>query len=117
MKYPVLSSNIKVLMKHSELTAKGFADKFKVSQGAIESYAGGRNKPKLELIEKLCNYYGITQAQLLKQKLTEEDLKVTGAIESVTEVRLNAANKIIELQDNTIKDLRKTIELLEKTKR
>lgn len=114
MKYPVLSSNIKVLMKHSELTAKGFADKFKVSQGAIESYAGGRNKPKLELIEKICNYYGITQAQLLKQKLTTEDLKVTGAIESVTEVRLKAALREVELLKQAIKDKDRIIELLDK---
>jgi transcriptional regulator with XRE-family HTH domain len=107
VKYPVLSSNIKVLMKHSELTAKGFADKFKVTQGAVESYAGGRNKPKLELIEKICNYYGISQQQLLKQRLTPEDLKVTGQVESVTEVKLKAALREIKL-------LKQVIELLQK---
>lgn len=114
MKYPVLSSNIKVLMKHSELTAKGFADKFKVSQGAIESYAGGRNKPKLDLIEKICNYYGLTQAQLLKQKLTEQDLMVSGSVESVSDVKLNAALREVELLKQAVKDKDRIIELLQK---
>lgn len=114
MKHPLISANLKLLMKRMGFTNEQFADKFQVKRGVIESYTAGRAMPKAELTQRICNYFGITQDQLLKQKLTIEDLQVTGRIKSVTEVQLEEAHKRIELLGNTVKDLRKMIALLER---
>lgn len=114
MKHPIISSNFKLLMSHLGLNQQGFADKFKASRGIIETYAQGKVKPKAEIIQRICNYFSITQDQLLKQRLTAEDLQVTGRIKSVTEVQLEEAYKRIELLENTIKDKEKIIELMGK---
>lgn len=117
MKHPLISNNIKVLMKFSGFSAQDFADKFEVKRGTIESYVQGRATPKPELVQRICNYYGITQDQLLKQKLTSEDLKVTGRVNSVTEVRLAEALKQIALLEEMNKDKAELIELLRRNGR
>lgn len=115
MKHPTLSHNIKLMMKHLGFTAQEFADKFEVKKGMIESYMQGRAIPKVDFINKMFRVFGITYEQLMKQKLTESDLKGTGSVKSVTEVKLEEALKRIELLENTIKDKDRIIELMSKS--
>ena len=97
-----INHNVKVLRKHSGLSALKFAKKFGVNQGNIESYEQDRGTPSAEMCNKLCNFFSITMDQLTSQKLTPEDLIVTGRTESVIETRLNAALKEIELLGKTM---------------
>lgn len=102
------------MIAHLGLTGKGFAEKLQVPKGRVESYLTGNHSPNIDFVTKVCNLFKITSDQLLKQKLTEADLKGTGSIKSVTEVQLEEALKRIELLENTVKDKDRIIELMQK---
>ena len=108
-----IGNNIKLLRWHLHETQQAFAVRFSTTRGAVNAYEMNKVKSlPADFVGLVCTYFGITQDQLLKQKLTEDDLKPTGSIESVTEVRLQEALKRIELLENTVADKVKIIELL-----
>jgi hypothetical protein len=114
MKHPIISHNFKLFKSTGKATAQILADRFKTTRGAIESYVDGRAKPGPDVLIRICNYYGLQAAQVLNQKLTEEELKGTGSIKTVTEVKLEAALREIALLKEQIRDKTKIIALLEK---
>ncbi len=110
-----VQNNIKVLREHLKLSQEAFGKKFKCTRAQISSYEGGMaQKLPAALVEKLCTFFSITNEQLTKQKLTAEDLKVTGRIESVTEIKLESALRENQLLRNLLSDKEKIIRLLEK---
>lgn len=109
----LIANNMKLLRKHTGLNQEKFAAKFKTTRANINFYEGGKAKSlPADLVERLTNYFKITNAQLLKQKLTAEDLKPTGRIESVIEVRLESALRENELLKGIIADKDEIISLL-----
>jgi transcriptional regulator with XRE-family HTH domain len=114
MKYPIIAHNFKLFRSFSKLTAQGIADALGASRGAIESYLGGKSQPGAKLVQKAANYFNLSADQIMSQKLTEQDLQVTGRTKTLPEVELEAAKREIALQANTIEDLRKIITLLER---
>ncbi len=114
VKYPTIAHNVSMLRDFLNLKNEPFAVKFGVKRGAIESYTQGRVKPKVEFTQALCNYFGILPEQLMNQKLTEEDLKVTGSARTITEVKLEEALKQIELLKSALADKEEIITLLKR---
>lgn len=108
----VISNNIRVLRSFLKLTQTGFAKKFGTTRGSLMSWERGRGRVTPEFMNAVCNYFGITNEQLMKQKLTEEDLQPTGSAKSAAEVKLEEALKRIDLLEKTIKDKEEIIELL-----
>ena len=45
------------VIKESGLTAKDFAERIEVGQGTISNIAGGRNKPSLEVMQKVLSQF------------------------------------------------------------
>lgn len=106
-----IQHNIKTLREHTGLTAVKFAAVFNTTKSNIESYEQGRASPGAELSNRICIYFNITIEQLFNQKITSEDLKITGRIQSIAEVKLEAANEKNKLLEQTIRDLREIIRL------
>ena len=105
---------LRAYLRDEKIHQGDLREKLGASRGAIESYAEGRNKPKVDIANRAANYFNLTTDQVLNQKLTAEDLQVTGRTGTIAEVKLQAANREIELLKQTVEDLRFTIELLKK---
>lgn len=117
MKYPVIAHNFKLFKSRLNCTAKELAVKLGSKQPTIESYCDGRSKPGAELAMKVANLFNIQPEQIFNQSLTEQDLSSTGRTQSITEVKLEAAERENELLRNTVADLRLTVSLLRKSGR
>ncbi|MCC5917634.1 MAG: helix-turn-helix transcriptional regulator [Cryomorphaceae bacterium] len=67
-------SNIKKIRGIRGLTQQQLADKLNVTRGSVSSYEEGRAEPKIETILKAADYFQIPVEDLLKQKLTVNQL-------------------------------------------
>jgi transcriptional regulator with XRE-family HTH domain len=110
----IVSKNIKLLREFTGLTAEKFGAKFKLTKGNIESYEQDRGAPDALAADRICKYFNLTVDQLFNQKLTPEDLEVTGMVESVTEVKLRSALKEIKHLKARLEDKEAIIELMRK---
>lgn len=95
--------NIKLLREHTGLSTAKFAALFKLTKPNIESYEQDRGTPSAIAANRICTYFNITIDQLFHQKLTREDLQVTGRIQSIAEVKLEAALEKIKLLEEIIR--------------
>jgi transcriptional regulator with XRE-family HTH domain len=109
-----IANNMKLLRELEGLTQEAMAAKFKTTRPNINVYESGKAKSlPAALVERITTYYGITNKQLLNQRLTKEDLKPTGRIESVIEVKLEYALRENELLKKAVVDKEKIIQFLE----
>lgn len=116
MKKSIVAQNIRTLRESKNQTQQEFADEFKVTRGAIESYEQGRAEPKSALVVKITEHFGIHAKQLFNELIDASMLKpgTKPSGYSLTEIKLQEANKQIELLKNTIKDKDRIINLYQK---
>lgn len=55
-----ISSNLVSLRKTSKLTQMEFAEKINYSDKAVSKWENGESLPSVEVLEKICEFYGIT---------------------------------------------------------
>lgn len=67
-----LSDNIKVLRKKLSLTQDQFAQKVGTKRSLIGAYEEGRAEPKLELLQKMAEVFGISVDELIGKDFTGE---------------------------------------------
>ena len=65
----IIASNIKFLRKSKDLTQDQLADKIGVNRAMIGSYEEGRAVPKLQVLQALSHYFGITLDALVLNDL------------------------------------------------
>ncbi|HEY4789483.1 MAG TPA: LexA family transcriptional regulator [Bacteroidales bacterium] len=77
----IIASNIKYLRKSKELTQDQLADKIGVNRAMIGSYEEGRAIPKLQVLQTLSHYFGITLDALVLNDLSSATSNVDGVPE------------------------------------
>ena len=67
-----ISNNLVSLRKMSKLTQMEFAEKINYSDKAVSKWENGESLPSVEVLEKICDFYGIT----LNDIVGEDDILV-----------------------------------------
>ncbi|MEO1653335.1 MAG: helix-turn-helix transcriptional regulator [Bacteroidota bacterium] len=77
------SENLKYLRKHQKyhLSQESLAKDLGLSRAALMSYESGRSEPKLEVLNKIASYFGISLEQLINSSLEEEFNNIKKTIE------------------------------------
>lgn len=69
-----LPNNLKLIRKKWKVNQEEFANLFDISRGAVATYEGGVNEPKLKLLLKLVELSGIGIYEMCMTDLNEEDI-------------------------------------------
>lgn len=69
----LLSTNIRFLRKQKELTQAEFAVKIGVNRSVIGAYEEGRAEPKLQTLQAMAEFFGLTIDDLLTRNLSDMD--------------------------------------------
>lgn len=91
--------NIKFLRKQKKLTQTSFAEEIGIKRSLIGSYEEGRGIPKLEILQKMANYFGINMDELLSHNLSlrkekgETSAQLTSSIPPILSVIVDSNNK------------------------
>ncbi|ULT27864.1 helix-turn-helix domain-containing protein [Sphingobacterium sp. E70] len=62
-----VGNNIKKLRKVKGLSQQAFGDVFNLTRGNISSYEEMRAEPKIEIVLKIANYFGIPVQHLIEK--------------------------------------------------
>lgn len=84
-----ISTNLIKLRKHKKMTQMELAEKFNFSDKTISKWETGESLPSIEILAKLCEFYGVKLDDLTNENLSF-DLKTNGSIN-----KQNNGNKII----------------------
>ena len=104
--------NIKVLLEHTGLTQADFGKLISETRQNIEAWVSGRGTPKAMTCYRISQFFGLQLNQLFEQKLTADDLKITGRVKSLAEVELEAARDKIAMLEQRLGDKEEIINLL-----
>lgn len=83
----IIASNIKYLRKSKELTQDQLADKIGVNRAMIGSYEEGRAIPKVQALQALSHYFGITLDALVLY-----DLSKTSSTKEMSDIDKKGSN-------------------------
>lgn len=69
-----VGNNIKKLRKVKGLSQQAFGDIFNLTRGNISSYEEMRAEPKIEIVLKIANYFGIPVQHLIEKNLSVNEI-------------------------------------------
>ncbi|MCC8154565.1 MAG: helix-turn-helix domain-containing protein [Tannerellaceae bacterium] len=69
-----IGKNIKKIRNIRGLSQQAFADLFSLSRGNISSYEEFRAEPKIEIVLRIANYFGIPLEEFIEKDLSVNDL-------------------------------------------
>lgn len=69
-----IGKNIKKIRNVRGLSQQAFADIFQITRGNISSYEEFRAEPKLEVVVKIANYFGIPLVDFIEKELSVNEL-------------------------------------------
>lgn len=69
-----IGSNIKKIRSIKKLSQSAFAELFGLTRASIGAYEEGRAEPKIDAVQNIANYFGLTLDQLLAKELTVNEL-------------------------------------------
>ena len=69
-----IGKNIKKIRSVNGLSQQSFADLFSLTRGNISSYEESRAEPKIEVMIKIANYFGIPLSDLIEKDLSVNEL-------------------------------------------
>ena len=69
-----VGNNIKKLRKVKGLSQQAFGDVFNLTRGNISSYEEMRAEPKIEIVLKIANYFGIPVQHLIEKNLSVNEI-------------------------------------------
>lgn len=69
-----IGKNIKKIRNVKGLSQQAFGDLFELTRGNISSYEEFRAEPKIEVIMKIANYFGIPLADIIEKDLSVNEL-------------------------------------------
>jgi len=106
-----LTERLSYIMKLNELSASAFADKIGVQRSGISHILSGRNKPSLELIQKILHHFPKVSADWLisGQKVMDKPLSpppdATPSIDTTIDDSNKSIKKIVVFySDNTFEE-------------
>lgn len=119
-----ISLNIKYLYEKNFLSQDEFGNIFGLKKSVIGTYVREISTPKIEIIQKICQYYNITIDDFVNRPLSEainianepkpsysNEKEILAAKEEI----IKSKEEIIQLQKNEIGRLKEKIEMLSKS--
>lgn len=96
--------NLKKIRKDKGLTQKEVADAINITQTCLANYESGRNYPDVQILKRLCDFFGVTADYLLDFQLTkydvgyltEQEQSVLTMLETLTPRNLKIAEDYID---------------------
>lgn len=64
----IMANNIKRQMELNGKTAKEICDALRISPSTFSDWVNGRNYPRIDKIEMLANYFGISKSDLVEEE-------------------------------------------------
>ena len=98
----IIASNIKYLRKSKGLTQDELADKIGVNRAMIGSYEEGRAVPKLQALQTLSHYFGITLDALVLNNLSAETYHLEQADKDTKGSNLRVVSTIVDRDNNEL---------------
>jgi len=110
----LIGKNIKKIRNVKGLSQQSFADLFSLTRGNISSYEESRAEPKIDVMVKIANYFGIPVADFIQKELSvnellhyntnlvieTERLKITQQLVKVPFVSVHHINNYIQNHSN-----------------
>lgn len=99
-----ISENISYLVNKMRCSQDEFGAIFDLKRSVISQYIKEKSQPKIETIQRICEYFEITIDDFINRSL--EEIKQNVANESPTEYQIHKKdeNKIISLLESALKD-------------
>lgn len=92
-----IGKNIKKIRNVKGLSQQAFADLFQLTRGNISSYEEFRAEPKLEMLVRIANYFGIPLADFIQKELSVNELLHFNAELVVETEKLKMAQQLSEV--------------------
>lgn len=109
----MLKDRLKELRENRKLTKKDTAEKIGISERAYLTYEYGEREPKLDTLQKLADFYGVTTDYLLGRETKEQETIDELASEfNMSALEQKILNNYLSLPDDMRSDL---MEFLDKS--
>lgn len=92
-----IGKNIKKTRNIRGLSQQAFADLFGLTRGNISSYEESRAEPKIEVIIKIANYFGIPLSDFIEKELSVNELLHYNTNIVIEPERLKAAQQLAKI--------------------
>ena len=92
-----IGKNIKKIRNVKGLSQQAFADLFELTRGNISSYEEFRAEPKIEVIVKIANFFGIPLSDLIEKDLSVNELLHYNTNLVIETERLKISQQLIKI--------------------
>lgn len=92
-----IGKNIKKIRNVKGLSQQSFADLFSLTRGNISSYEESRAEPKIEVIVKIANFFGIPLSDLIEKDLSVNELLHYNTNLVIETERLKISQQLIKI--------------------
>ncbi|MDR2917971.1 MAG: helix-turn-helix domain-containing protein [Tannerella sp.] len=92
-----IGKNIKKIRNVKGLSQQSFADLFSLTRGNISSYEESRAEPKIEVIVKIANFFGIPLSDLIEKDLSVNELLHYNTNLVIETERLKTSQQLIKI--------------------
>ena len=104
----IFSNNLKYYLKLKNKTQLDLANAIGVSNTTINNYVKGYNAPRMDKVDKICKYLGISRSDLIEEKSTKtENQDISTMVDDLMN-NLNSTQTLMykgEPMDETTKEL------------
>ena len=104
----IFSNNLKYYLKLKNKTQLDLANAIGVSNTTINNYVKGYNAPRMDKVDKICKYLGISRSDLIEEKSTKtENQDISTMVDDLMN-NLNSTQTLMykgEPMDDTTKEL------------
>ena len=104
----IFSNNLKYYLKLKNKTQLDLANAIGVSNTTINNYVKGYNAPRMDKVDKICKYLGISRSDLIEDKSTKTENQDISAMVDDLMNNLNSTQTLMfkgEPMDETTKEL------------
>ena len=71
----IFSDNLKYYLKLNNKTQLDLANAIGVSNTTINNYVKGYNAPRMDKVDKICKYLGVSRSDLMEERIKDKTQK------------------------------------------
>lgn len=102
-----VSSMIEKLMRQNNLTMKELADKIGISESSVSLWISGKTTPRMGMIQKLADFFGVETDEMIFGKYYDEELKRREGLKDYIALAIEADNLFGVGANNLLMSFRK----------
>lgn len=99
----IFSNNLKDLLEKSDKTQLELAKFLGVSNTTVNNYVKGYNMPRMDKIDKICQFFSVRRSDLIEkinQKDDEDTIVLARKLGTLNESQINLINQMIDEFEN-----------------